>query len=129
MEEIQVGMKAEVTRLVEERFTAAHVGSGTLKVLATPSMIGFMERASLDLLQRGLPEGQSTVGTLVNVRHLAATPMGQEVRVVAEVIEVDGRRVTLHVEAWDRQEKVGDGTHERFIIDVERFLKRVEAKQ
>ncbi len=129
MEKIQVGMKDEVTRLVEERFTAAHVGSGTLKVLATPSMIGFMERASLELLQRGLPEGQSTVGTLVNVRHLAATPMDQEVRVLVEVTEIDGRRITLHVEVWDRQEKVGEGTHERFIIDVERFLKRVEAKQ
>jgi fluoroacetyl-CoA thioesterase len=126
--EISVGMKDEVTRVVEEQYTAFHVGSGSLKVLATPSMIAFMERASLEMLQRGLPEGQSTVGTVVNVRHLAATPAGQTVRVLSEVTGVEGRRVTLKVEVWDSREKVGEGVHERYIIDVERFLQRVQLK-
>ncbi len=128
MEQIHIGMRGESTRLVEERYTAAHVGSGTLKVLATPSMIGFMERTCLESIQTVLPEGQSSVGTMVNIRHLAATPMGQEVKIVSEVIAVEGRRVLFHVEAWDAKEKVGDGEHERYIIDVARFIKRVQEK-
>ena len=128
MEKIQIGLRGEMTRLVEERFTAFHVGSGTLKVLATPSMIGFMERACLELIQPLLPEGQTSVGTMVHIRHLAATPMGQEVRVVSEVKEVEGRRVLFHVETWDATEKVGQGEHERYVIDVERFLKRIQVK-
>jgi fluoroacetyl-CoA thioesterase len=128
MKEISVGLKHEVVRLVEERFTAFHIGSETIKVLSTPSMIGFMERASLELVQPYLAEGQTTVGTLVNVRHLAATPMGQAVRVISEVVEVEGRRLVFHVEVWDAQEKAGEGLHERFVIDMERYLKRVQAK-
>ncbi len=129
MNGLQPGMQHETTRLVEDQYTAFHVGSGTLKVLSTPSMIGFMERAAMEMIQAYLPAGQTTVGTLVNVRHLAATPSGQTVRVLAEVTEVDRRRITLHVEVWDAQEKVGEGEHERFIIDTERFLQRVQAKQ
>lgn len=128
MEQIHVGMRGESTRLVEERFTAAHVGSGTLRVLATPSMIGFMERTCLESIQTVLPVGQSSVGTMVNIRHIAATPMDQEVKIVSEVTAVEGRRVLFHVEAWDASEKVGEGEHERYVIDVERFIKRVQAK-
>jgi predicted thioesterase len=129
MEPLHPGLRREVERLVEDQYTAFHVGSGTLKVLSTPSMIGFMERCSMELIQEHLPQGQTTVGTVVNIRHLAATPAGQTVRVIAEITEVDRRRVTLHVEVWDAQEQVGDGLHERFIIDTERFLHRVQAKQ
>jgi len=128
MEEIKIGLKHEVVRLVEDRFTAFHLGSETVKVLSTPSMIGFMERASLELIQPYLADGQTSVGTLVNVRHLAATPLGQEVRIISEVVEVEGRKVVFQVEAWDAQEKVGEGLHERFVIDAARFLKRVQAK-
>ncbi len=128
MEEIKVGMKHVVVRQVEERYTAFHLGNETVRVLSTPSMIGFMERASLELIQPYLAAGQTSVGTLVHVRHLAATPMGEDVRVSAEVIEVDGRKVVFNVEAWDATEKVGEGQHERFIIDAERFMKRVQAK-
>lgn len=126
---IEVGMKHEATFRVDEQYTAFHIGSGSLRVLATPSMIGFMERISHQLLARCLPEGYSSVGTLVDVRHLAPTPLGWTVRVTSEVLEVDGRKVTLVVEAWDDQEKVGEGRHQRVVIDLSRFLQRVEAKQ
>jgi predicted thioesterase len=113
---------------VEEAVTAFHIGSGSLRVLATPAMIGFMERVSHKLIARYLPEGYSSVGVVVDVRHLAATPMGASVRIISQVLEVDGRRVTLSVEAWDNYEKVGEGRHQRVIIDLERFLQRVDEK-
>lgn len=126
---ITVGMKHEVAFQVDEQYTAFHIGSGELRVLATPSMIGFMERTSHQLLTRCLPEGYSSVGAQVDIRHLAPTPMGWTVRVTSEVLEVDGRKVTLAVEAWDDQEKVGEGRHQRVVIDLNRFLSRVEAKR
>ncbi len=126
---IPVGLRNEAVFIVEEEFTAAHIGSGSLRVLATPSMIGMMERVSHALIAQQLPEGYSSVGALVDVRHLAPTPMNARVRIFSQVVEVDGRKVTLHVEAWDDQEKVGEGTHQRVIIDVQRFLKRVDEKQ
>lgn len=126
---IEVGMRHEATFQVDEQYTAFHIGSGSLRVLATPSMIGFMERISHQLLARCLPEGYSSVGALVDVRHLAPTPMGWKVRVTSEVIEVEGRKVTLAVEAWDDLEKVGEGRHQRVVIDLNRFLQRVQAKQ
>ena len=106
---VQVGMKKEATFTVEEGHTAAHVGSGSVKVLATPIMIAFMERAARDLLEECLPEGYSSVGVHVDVRHLAPTPLGGAVRVVCEVLDVDGRRVAFGVNAWDAQEQIGDG--------------------
>lgn len=127
-EMIPVGLKDEVVFPVDEAVTAFHIGSGSLRVLATPAMIGFMERVSHKLIARHLPEGYSSVGVAVDIRHLAATPMGASVRIIAEVLEVDGRRVTLSVEAWDAQEKVGEGRHQRAIIEMERFLKRVDDK-
>lgn len=126
---ITVGMKHEVTFQVDEQYTAFHIGSGALRVLATPSMIGFMERTSHQLLARCLPEGYSSVGARVDVQHLAPTPMGWTVRVTSEVVEVDGRKVTLAVEAWDDQEKIGEGSHLRVVIDLNRFLSRVESKR
>ncbi len=122
------GMKAEQTFLVEEQFTAGHVGSGSLRVLATPSMIGFMERVARDLMEEILPEGISSVGVHVDIRHLAATPVGCMVRVTVEVEKAEGRRVDFSVEAWDEVEKVGEGRHQRYAIDVERFLGRLESK-
>lgn len=124
-----VGLKDEVTYPVDEQNTAIHIGSGALRVLATPAMIGFMERTSHNLLASRLPDGFSSVGVLVEVRHLAPTPVGAAVRITTQVLAVDGRRITLAVEAWDDIEKVGEGRHERAIIDLERFLKRVDAKR
>jgi predicted thioesterase len=125
---IIAGMKSEQVFTVAEEHTAGHVGSGSLRVLATPSMIAYMERVARDLMEKDLPEGYSSVGAQVDVRHLAATPVGAKVRVSCEVIEVDGRRVDFSVEAWDEGEKIGEGRHRRYVIEVSRFLKRLEAK-
>ena len=105
----QVGMRAEQTFQVTEADTAAHIGSGSLRVLATPSMIGFMERVARSFMDDRLPEGFSSVGVRVDVRHLAATQVGGEVRVRCEVIEVNGRRIDFSVEARDASEKIGEG--------------------
>ena len=125
---IKPGISREQTIVVAEEHTAAHVGSGSLRVLATPWMIAFMEKNSRIMLDEYLPEGYSTVGVLVNVRHLAPSTVGRAVRVTAEVKAVEGSKVILDVSAWDSDEQIGSGTHERFVIDVERFLKRVEGK-
>jgi predicted thioesterase len=124
----EIGMRSEQTFTVEEKYTAGHVGSGSLRVLATPSMIAFMERVASQFMQQRLPEGMSSVGVHVDVHHLAATPLGRQVRVSCEVTGLDGRRVDFRVEAWDDVEKVGEGSHQRYVIEVERFLKRLEAK-
>jgi fluoroacetyl-CoA thioesterase len=128
-EYVEPGMKKEITFRVGEEHSAVHMGSGALKVLATPIMIAYMERAGRDLLQEVLPQGYSSVGVHVDVRHLAPTPLGGNVRVTCEVLEVDGRRILFDVQAYDEQEKVGEGRHQRVVIDVERFLQRVEAKR
>jgi predicted thioesterase len=113
---------------VAEEHTAVHVGSGSLRVLATPWLIAFMERTARLLLAEDLPAGTSSVGVRVEMRHLAATPVGGEVRTRAEVLSVEGRTVNFSIQAWDDQELVGEGQHQRVIIDEERFLKRVNAK-
>jgi fluoroacetyl-CoA thioesterase len=128
MEKITLGLREEQEFVVMEEYTAEHVGSGSLRVLATPSLIGFMERVARDLMERNLPEGYSSVGVWVDVRHLAATPVEAKVRVSCEVIEIDGRKVDFHVDAWDEIEKIGEGRHQRVAIDVNRFLQRLQAK-
>ena len=128
MDKIEAGMKEEGQFVVLEEFTAGHVGSGSLRVLATPSLIGFMERVARDLMERNLPEGYSSVGVWVDIRHLAATPVGGKVRVCCEITRVDGRKVDFSVEAWDDVEKIGEGRHQRVAIDVARFLQRLQSK-
>jgi fluoroacetyl-CoA thioesterase len=128
MENIKLGMKEEQEFVVEEEHTAGHVGSGSLRVLATPSMIGFMERVARDLMERNLPEGYSSVGVWVDVHHLAATPVCARVWVACEVIQIDGRKVDFRVDAWDEVEKIGEGRHQRVAINVDRFLQRLQAK-
>lgn len=125
---IPVGLADDVFETVEEQHTAAHIGSGSLRVLATPAMIGMMERTSHQLIARRLPEGMSSVGIHVDVRHLAATPVGARVRILSRVKAVEGRRIRLDVEVWDDVEKVGEGSHERAVVEIGRFLKRVEEK-
>ncbi len=125
----QAGMSREEEILVEPKYLALHMGSGDAGVLATPWMIAFMEWVSHHLLSASLPQGYSSVGTQLNVRHLAATPPGIKVRVRAEILGVEGSRVDFKVEAWDPQEKIGEGTHERYVIEEERFMKRVAKKR
>ncbi len=125
---IQPGLVGEQVTTVTPELTARHLGSGGVDVYATPAMISLMEYASVAAVDHLLPEGQATVGTAVEVRHLAATPVGEQVRARSEVIAVDRRQVTFRVQAWDEHELIGEGTHTRFVIEVARFWERVQEK-
>jgi fluoroacetyl-CoA thioesterase len=126
---IQPGLTLEESFFVAEAHLANHVGSGGLPVLATPVMITWMEQLSHRLLEENLPAGTSSVGVQMTVQHLAPTPPGGVVRVRCQVVEVIGREVLFEVKAWDEHELVGEGHHRRVIIDSERFMRRVTAKQ
>ena len=128
MHRLNVGDQWKSDLIVEEKHTAAAFGSGNIFVFSTPMMIGLMENAALNCAQNNLDEGYSTVGTEVSVKHLAATPMGQKVYAVAEIVEIDGKRIVFSVEAYDEVEKIGEGKHERFIIQASKFLERVNKK-
>ncbi len=125
---IHPGMIREDNFEITLENSAIHLGSGSARVLATPWMIAFMERVSHRLLTCCLPEGYSSVGTHLDVHHRAPTPIGATIRVRVEVLNVDGYRVDYSIEAWDEVEKIGEGTHERVVIDEARFWKRVEKK-
>ncbi|HEV3122440.1 MAG TPA: thioesterase family protein [Isosphaeraceae bacterium] len=122
------GLKGEARRVVGEADTARSVGSGGAPVLATPMMIALMEAAAVSAVDHLLPAGHQTVGVRVDVRHTAATPLGMEVIAQAELIAVNGRALTFRVTASDAKEPIGEGTHERAVIELERFLARVKAK-
>ena len=113
---------------VTESNTAASMGSGLLAVFATPSMIALMEQAAFTSVTPALEEGCGTVGTLMNVKHLAASPVGAHIRAEAELTQVDGRRLVFHVAAYDDAGLIGEGEHERFIIQNEKFLAKANAK-
>lgn len=126
---LEPGLVNEISITVAESDTARVSGGETLPpVLSTPRMISYMERTAHQALLPYLPEGQTSVGTLVNIRHLGATPVGMQVRFRAELVEVDRRRMRFKVEAWDAVEKVGEGEHERFIVDKGRFDERLAQK-
>jgi len=129
MEELVPGLLGEKRIVVTEEYTAKHLGSGNVMVLATPAMIMLMERTALSSVDPLLPVGQRTVGTWLDVKHLAATPLGMTVRIHTELLEVEGRRLKFRVEAFDDVEKVGEGLHERFIIDVDKFQKKIAEKR
>lgn len=127
---IEAGLINEITMTVEPGDTARSSGGESLPlVLSTPRLISFMERTAHYAILPFLPDGQTSVGTLINIRHLGATPTGMQVRFRAELIEVDRRRLLFKVEAWDALEKVGEGEHERFIVDLNRFNERLAQKQ
>lgn len=125
---VKPGMKKEAIFHVQDEHMAVHVGSGSSRVFATPWMIAFMERAAHRLMTSCLPDGFTSVGTHVDVRHLAASPNGATIRVIAEVLSVEGLQLSFAVRAWDELELIGDGRHERYVVNQERFLKRVEEK-
>ena len=126
---IQIGVSQEIQRVVTDKDTAVHFGSGEVTVLATPVMIGWMENAALNSVKHLLPSGYDTVGTAVNVSHLAATPVGMKVRIVTEVIEVNKNKILFKVKAYDEVDKIGSGTHERAIIETSKFLSKVKGKK
>ena len=125
---LDIGIKGSSSCTVTLNDTAKALGSGGLDVLSTPKLIALMENAALLSVRPYLEEGSDTVGTLLNVKHLAATPVGMTVRAEAELIEIDRRRLVFSVKAWDEVELVGEGTHERFIVDMEKFTNKCNSK-
>ncbi len=126
---IPVGTKGEKTLLVTSENAIDFLGMEGARVLSTPHMIGYMERTCRDTVLPLLDAGYDTVGTHVNVAHLAAAPLGMTVRFTAEVLSVDGRRIQFRVEAFDEQEKIGEGTHERTVIHIAKFASRLAGKK
>ena len=126
--EITVGMKAEVCTLVEREDTAKEVGSGDLLVYATPCLAALMEGAACEAIVGALPESQTTVGTLLNIEHTAATPVGLEVRAEAEVTAVEGKVITFSLRAFDEAGEIGSGTHKRVIVNSQKFLEKAYSK-
>ena len=126
---IRPGLNAEIEITITETDTAAHLGSGLVPVYATPALVALMENAAVRALEGHLPEGQTTVGGQIDVRHLAATPVGMKVRARAELLEVNGRKLTFNVHAWDEEELIGEAKHIRYIVDEDKFMARVGGKK
>lgn len=126
---LTVGIKGTQSVTVANDNTAAAMGSGTLAVFATPAMIALMEKTAYISVQNELDEGCGSVGTLLNVKHLAATPVGMQVTCESELVEIDNRRLVFTVKAYDEKGLIGEGTHERFIVQNEKFLAKTNAKK
>ncbi len=127
-EKLNTGLKGETEIVVGTRDTAPHVGSGKIKVLATPVMVNMMEEAALNAVEGLLPAGHQTVGIRLEITHVAATPVGMRVKAYAELTKIDGRKLTFRVSAEDEKDMIGEGLHERIIVNVERFDKRTQEK-
>src|SRR6266542_2096423 len=127
-ENLKPGLKGTAELIVGAEHTAPRVGSGRVHVLATPVMINLMEAAALDAIEALLPQGHQSLGTHLNVGHYAATPVGMGLRATAAVTKVEGRTIEFRIEAFDDRERVGDGTHTRVVVNVERFDQRVQRK-
>jgi predicted thioesterase len=127
-ERLSVGLTGSAEVVVAEKHTAPHVGSGHVHVLATPVMVNLMEAAALQAVDGLLPPGFQTVGTKLEIGHFAATPVGMRVTARAEVTAIDGRAITFRLSAEDEREPIGNGTHERIVINVARFDQRVQDK-
>jgi predicted thioesterase len=125
---LRPGLRGEASLTVGEEHTAPRIGSGAIHVLATPVMINLFEAAALAAVERLLPPGHQSLGTVLNVRHIAATPVGMRVTASATVEKIDGRTIAFKVEARDERELIGDGTHERVVVNVEKFDQRVQRK-
>jgi predicted thioesterase len=128
VDELKPGLTATVEIVVGTRDTAAHVGSGKIGVLATPILVTLLETAALQAVERFMTPGQQTVGTRLDVSHTAATPVGMRVHAHAELVKVDGRKLTFRLHAEDEGEAIAEGMHERLIISVERFDQRMQKK-
>ncbi len=126
---VRPGLVGEYSQVVEQEHTARHLGSGGVDVLATPEMVRMLERAAVLAVDHLLPDGYRTVGVRVDVTHKAPTPMGMRVTARAELIAVDGRRLTFRVIAQDEREVVGEGVHERAIIALDRFARKIAEKR
>jgi len=126
--DLPAGLTGTAELVVGDQHTAPKVGSGRIRVLATPVMINLIEAAALAAVEQSLPERHQSLGTRLDVTHVAATPVGMHVRATAEVVRVEGRTVHFKVRAEDERELIGQGTHERVVVNVERFEARVAEK-
>jgi fluoroacetyl-CoA thioesterase len=126
---IRVGLIGEAITTVTSDLTAVTMGSGSVNVYATPAMIALMESAAVSAIDPYLLEGRTSVGIEINVQHLSATPVGERITAMAEVTRIDGKRVILEVRAWDEREIIGQGTHTRYIINIDEFMARVNDKK
>ena len=128
---MQIGDSYEVTRTVTPDITAEAAGSGGLTVFGTPYLVAMMENAAFTCLQAELPEGKSSVGTKVNIDHSAPTPLGMSVTARAEVVGIspNGKLIDFRVSAWDEAGPISEGTHQRAVIDLARFLAKCESKK
>ena len=127
-EKILAGLRGSASITVGEEHTAPSIGSGKVRVLASPVMINLIEAAALAAVEHLLPAGYQSLGTHLDVRHIAATPVGMRVTATAEVVRVEGRTVDFRVEARDERELIGDGTHQRVVVNVSKFDQRVQRK-
>lgn len=125
---LKPGLTGESSIVVSDEHTAPHVGSGVVPVLATPVMVNLLEAAALAAVEKHLPRGYQTLGTVLNVKHFAATPVGLRVTASAELTAVNGRTLVFRLSAEDEAERIGEGTHERVVVNVERFEQRVKMK-
>ncbi len=128
MNEIAPGLAAELDHTVTDADTASRWGSGLVPVFSTPALVGLMESAAVKALSGYLSPGQTTVGGHIDVSHLAATPVGMQVRARAELTAVEGRKLVFKIQAWDEVELIGEAAHERFVVDEARFLQRIQSK-
>jgi len=128
LSKLRPGLVGQSELLVGEQHTAPRIGSGRVRVLATPVMINLMEAAALDAAENLIPAGHQSLGTRLDVRHIAATPVGMRVRATARLISVEGRTLEFRVEAHDEKDLIGDGSHQRLVVNVARFDQRVQAK-
>jgi predicted thioesterase len=127
-EQLRPGLVGEARTMVDRGNLASSYAADAVDLYATPAMIGLMESAAINAVDPLLPSGSVSVGTRLDVKHLAATPPGLEVRARAELLEVDGRRLVFRVEAFDPAEKIGEGTHERSVVERDRLVARATAK-
>ena len=125
---LKVGMNNTVGAQSTEKTTAVEMKSGSLKVLATPAMMCLMEQAAAELVERNLPDDLTSVGIAVNISHKAPTPIGLTVRAEAVITKIDGRKITFDVKAFDDIDEIGSGTHERLIVNKEKFQAKADGK-
>ncbi|HLB29071.1 MAG TPA: thioesterase family protein [Dehalococcoidia bacterium] len=125
---IEPGVRGEATIVVDDNNTAAAVGSGAVASFSTPALVALMEKAAITAITPYLDQGESSVGTEISLKHLAATPIGFHVVAEAEITAVEGKRVSFAVTARDDRELIGEGTHVRYVVDYARFMERVRQK-
>ena len=129
LDSLKPGDSIEDTQVVDENRTASHIGSGSLRVYATPAMVLFLEHTCMKMIEPHLPEGHTSVGVSLDVKHLAPTPMGATVSIKAEIVEIHEPLVKFKARIFDETEQIGEAKHTRAVIDVERFQRRVEKKK